>query len=126
MNVGRTVFVGKKILFVDDDEMWRKRVTASLAAAGYDPVTAGDASEAMALADQAHPRVIILDIDLNGEDGVILLKFLKRNHPKTPILVFTGVEHDQAEIQDILALGADQYLAKTNADQLIVAVGSYA
>ncbi len=126
MNLGRIVFVGKKILFVDDDEMWRRRVAASLTAAGYDPVAAADASEAMALSEKAHPSVIVLDINLNGEDGVMLLKFLKRNHPKIPILVFTGVGHQQAEIQNILKLGAEQYLAKTNVDQLIVAVGAYA
>ncbi len=115
----------KKILFVDDDEMWRKRVTASFATAGYEVVTAADASEAMTLSEQAHPSVIVLDINLNGEDGVMLLKFLKRNHPKTPILVFTGVEHQDEEVRNILKIGAERFLRKTSIDELIVAVGPY-
>lgn len=117
--------MARKILFVDDDEMWRKHVTASLTAAGYEVVTAKDGSEAMALSEKSHPALIILDIDLEGEDGVMLLKFLRRNHPKVPIVVFTGVQHDEAQTRSMLKAGANQYLAKSSVEELIVAVGSY-
>jgi len=117
--------VAKKILFIDDDEMWCKRAVASFAAAGYDAVTARDGSEALALSEQAHPSVIVLDINLNGEDGTMLLKFLKRNHPKIPILIFSGVEHDEASIRKLIQLGADLYLPKPSVEELIVAVSPY-
>ncbi len=120
-----TLAVGKKILFVDDDEMWRKRLAASFQAAGYDMVTAQDASEAMAVSEQLELGAIVLDLNLDGEDGVMLLKFLKRNHPKTPVLIFTGVAHDQAAIQKMLKMGADQYLTKNSIEELIVAVSPY-
>ena len=112
-------------MFVDDDEMWRKRLSASFQAAGYDMVTAQDASEAMAVSEQLELGAIVLDLNLDGEDGVMLLKFLKRNHPKTPVLIFTGVAHDQAAIQKMLKMGADQYLTKNSIEELIVAVSPY-
>ncbi len=115
----------KKILFVDDDELWRKRVAASFSLAGHEVVTAADASEAMDLSETAHPGVIVLDINLNGEDGVMLLKFLKRNHPNTPVLIFTGVTHEEPAVRKMLQLGADLYLSKPGIEQLIVAVGPY-
>ncbi len=117
--------MGKKILFVDDDESWRKRVTASFANAGYEVVVAQDASEAMSLSEEEGLGVIVLDLNLNGEDGVILLKFLKRNHPKLPVFIFTGVHHDDESIRKMLALGAEQFLPKPSVEQLIVAVGPY-
>ncbi len=117
--------MAKKILFVDDDELWRKRVTASFGSAGLEIVTAQDASEAMALCEEAHPAVIILDVNLNGEDGIMLLKFLKRNHPHTPILLYTAVHHDKADIEKMLKLGADQYLPKASIEELLVAVSAY-
>ncbi len=117
--------MGKKILFVDDDEMWRKRVSVSFESAGYDVVTAKDASEAMTLSEQVKPAVIVLDLNLDGEDGAVLLKFLRYNHPGVPILLFTCVDHDQPSIQKLLKMGADQYLPKTSMEELIVAVGPY-
>jgi len=117
--------VDKKVLFVDDDVMWRKRVSASFAAAGFDLVTAGDASEAMALAEAGPLGLIILDLNLGEENGAMLLKFLKHNHPGVPILLFTGVEHDDGEVRRLLEMGADQYLTKSSVEELLVVASSY-
>ena len=116
----------KKVLFVDDDEGWRKRVGASFAQAGYETMMASDATQALELAQQNQFGVIVLDIYLDGEDGVMLLKFLRRNHPGVPVLLFSALGHDQAAIRAMLDKGADQYLPKGNSmDELIVTVGSY-
>jgi two-component system response regulator RegA len=115
----------KKVLFVDDDETWRLRVSNSFAQADYEVVLARDASEAMVLAEKHALGLIIVDVNLDGEDGLILMKFLRRNHPAVPVLVFTGMTHDDAAIRKIHEMGADQYLTKTSIDELIVVVGSY-
>jgi DNA-binding response OmpR family regulator len=115
----------KRVLFVDDDEMWRKSVSASFAAAGVDLVAASDASEAMALAETGPLSLIILDLNLEGESGAMLLKFLKHNHAGVPILLYTGVEHDEAEVQRLLQMGADQYLTKSSVEELLVVASSY-
>ncbi len=124
----RPVYVwamAKKVLFIDDDKHWREVVELGLTAAGYDVLVAQDASEGMFKADGADLGLIILDLDLAGESGLSLMKYLKRNHPGVPILLFTGMEHDDQAIRTMLSQGADEYLRKDSLDQLLVSVGVY-
>jgi len=58
-----TESVGKKILVVDDDEMTLKVVSSKLRSAGYDVVTAIDASEAISAVRDAHPDLVVLGIN---------------------------------------------------------------
>jgi DNA-binding response OmpR family regulator len=115
----------KTVLFVDDDEVWCSRVSASLEKAGYTVKTANDATQAMTMADSLDLGLLILDLDLQGENGLTLMQFLKENHPGIPILLFTGLEYDDASIHSMLAMGANRYLPKTNVEELIVVVGTY-
>lgn len=115
----------KTVLFVDDDELSCARVSAALEKAGFTVMTARDASQAMECADGMDLGLLILDLNLKGESGLMLMKFLKQNHPGIPVLLFTGLDHDDASIQSMLSMGADRYLPKKNLQQLIVAVGGY-
>jgi DNA-binding response OmpR family regulator len=114
--------MGKKVLFVDDDENWRGKVSNSLKSAGHDVLAAKDATQAMLQAEEAKLGLIILDLDLGGEDGLMLMKFLKRNHPGVPIILFSETEHDEEEVKAMLLLGAHQYLRKGSMEELIKAV----
>src|SRR5437868_1047800 len=84
--------MGKKILFIDDDQSWHVMVTTWLQDAGYEVLTATDATEAMGLTEGV--ALIILDLNLAGENGVMLMKFLKQNDPELPIILYTGMEHE--------------------------------
>lgn len=114
--------MGKKILFVDDDEHWRSVVGITLKGVGHDVLTAKDASEAMRLCEGSDLGLIILDLDLDGENGLMLMKFLRRNQPDVPILLFTGMEHDEEAVKRMLFQGASQYLKKGSMDELVKAV----
>jgi len=70
--------------------------------------------------------VIVLDVNLNGESGVVLMKFLKRNHPGTPVILYTGMQHDDESIQNMLQNGAQQYVRKGTMEELLKAVESAA
>jgi DNA-binding response OmpR family regulator len=112
----------KKILFVDDESDWRSVVAAQLKEIGHETIVARNGSEAMKLADGAQLGLIILDVDLAGESGLSLMHYLRRNHPGVPVLIYTGLDHDEAAIKNILHNGAAQYLRKGTLEDLAQAV----
>jgi two-component system, response regulator FlrC len=114
-----------QVLFIDDDGAWRQIASLALKDAGYEVVTAQDASEAMALSEGRNLGLIILDLNLAGESGLTLMKYLRHNHPDIPVLLFTGMEHDDSTVRAMLDQGADQYLRKSSIEELIVTVGTY-
>src|SRR5262245_33492736 len=115
----------KTILVVDDEADWRVRTRDSLTAAGFEVVLAEDASQAMRRAGEPDVGLIILDDNLAGESGVILTRFLHRNYPEKPIVLYTRVEHDDVVVRHLVEQGADQCLPKANSDELLVTVGGY-
>jgi DNA-binding response OmpR family regulator len=114
-----------KVLFIDDDPGWREIASETLRSAGYDVVTAQDASEAMEKGQGLNLGLIILDLNLAGESGLNFMKYLRHNYPDVPILLFTGMEHDDSTVRAMLDQGADQYLRKGSTEELIVTVGTY-
>ena len=111
--------MSKKILFVDDDEHWRSVVAITLTGAGHEVLTAADASQAMALTEGASLGLIILDLNLAGESGLALMKYLRHNQPDVPVILYTGMEHDDATVVSMLQQGASQYLRKGVMEDLV-------
>lgn len=116
--------MGKKILFVEDDQDWRLMVTTGLKDAGYEVLAVPGAAEALLQTSEAGFSLIILDLDLGGENGLMLLQHLKRNHPGAPIILHTGLEHDDLAIQNMLKHGAHHYVRKGAVSGLLAAVKS--
>jgi DNA-binding response OmpR family regulator len=111
-----------KVLFIDDENDWRFMAMDYLKDAGYDVLTARDASEALAHVQTVIPDLIILDLNLAGVSGEPLLRILKEMHPQIPVIVYTAVEHDQAGIDNLLVQGAAQYLRKGTMGEMLTAV----
>ena len=114
--------MGKKILFVDDEGDWRFIPSLYLKDAGYEVLTAKSSTEALSCSQGVDLSLIILDLNLAGEDGVTLMKLLKRNHPQVPIILYTGQEHDERAVQAMIQQGAHQYLRKGTMGELLKAV----
>ena len=114
--------MGKKVLFVDDDEHWRLVVQTSLTEAGYHVVTVSDTGDAILRLSQTGPDLIILDLDLGGESGLELMNYAKQHLPAVPVLLYTGMERDNPFVQRMLQQGADQYLRKGRPEALLEAV----
>jgi DNA-binding response OmpR family regulator len=101
---------GKKILVVDDDAKTAELVKLYLNRDGYRVLTAYDGTEALRLARESHPDLIVLDLMLPGIDGLEVCRTL-RSKSDVPIIMLTAKTTDQDKLTG-LGLGADDYVTK--------------
>jgi two-component system alkaline phosphatase synthesis response regulator PhoP len=101
---------GKKVLVVDDDVKTVELVKLYLSRDGYRVVTAYEGTEALRLARQSHPDLIVLDLMLPGIDGLEITRTL-RAESDVPIIMLTAKTTEQDRLTG-LALGADDYIIK--------------
>jgi DNA-binding response OmpR family regulator len=101
---------GKRILVVDDDTKTVELVKLYLNRDGYKVLTAYDGIEALRLAREGHPDLIVLDLMLPGIDGLEICRTL-RNESDVPIIMLTARTTDQDKLTG-LELGADDYMTK--------------
>ncbi len=100
-----------RILVVDDEEATRLTIARALQAEGWDVVGAESAETARAALEQDKYALLILDRRLPDEDGVDLLKDLRRLGCDCPVIIITG--HPSVETAvDALREHAFDYLAK--------------
>jgi two-component system OmpR family response regulator len=103
----------RTILFIDDDTQLLAVLSEYLNEQGFETTTAPDASHAMQLLDGKPVDLIILDVNLAGEDGLRFMSFLKANHTDIPILIYTGMDHDEKQVRDMMRNGAYGYASKS-------------
>ena len=101
------------IFCVDDDSAIRDIEVYTLTSVGFSARGVADSEELFAALNEETPELIILDIMLPGEDGVGILKKLRKSAAtaKIPVIMATarGTEFDKIQSLD---LGADDYLVK--------------
>ena len=100
----------KKVLVVDDDVKTVELVKLYLNRDGYRVITAYDGVEALRLAREAHPDLIVLDLMLPGMDGLEVCRTL-RGESDVPIIMLTARTTDEDKLTG-LGLGADDYVSK--------------
>jgi DNA-binding NtrC family response regulator len=111
------------ILLVDDDNAFRTVMGGELARAGFDVVTAETGGEALRLAADRQPQVVVLDLDLPDMTGLQVLERLRSACPSSEVLMLTGHGSIDTAIQSIRA-GAFDYVAKPcPLDELEVRIG---
>jgi len=103
----------KKILVVEDDNLNREMLTRRLQKQGFSVYSAKDGSEALSLALEHIPDIMLMDLslpDINGLEVVKRLKILPRTE-NIPIIILTG--NTSSGIRDLcLASGATDYETK--------------
>jgi two-component system invasion response regulator UvrY len=111
-----------KILIVDDHPIVRAGLKQTLADAP-EVGEVGEAATAQEALDLVHDRdwdVVILDIGLPGRGGLDLLKDMKADRPKLPVLILSMHSEDQFGVRAIRA-GASGYVTKEAAPTNLVA-----
>ncbi|MET1000145.1 MAG: response regulator [Marmoricola sp.] len=107
-----------RLLVVDDEPQILRALAINLRARGYDVRTAGTGSQALAVATEQGPELVVLDLGLPDMDGTEVIARL-RGWTRVPILVLSG-RSDSSDKVDALDAGADDYVTKPFAmDELL-------
>lgn len=103
-----------KILLVEDDNNLREIYEARLQAEGYDIVSARDGEEALVVAKNEHPDLVISDVMMPKISGFEMLDILRNTEGLKDVKVIMLTALGQAEDQSRAdKLGADRYLVKS-------------
>ncbi|MEZ8079688.1 sigma-54-dependent transcriptional regulator [Enterovibrio norvegicus] len=108
-----------KVLIVEDDAGLREALVDTLALAGYQWLEAESAEQALLLLKNEQVDIVVSDVQMAGMDGLGLLRSLKVNYPKLPVLLMTAY----ANIQDAVSAmkeGAIDYMAKPFAPEVLL------
>jgi two-component system, cell cycle response regulator DivK len=103
----------KKVLIVEDNDLNMKLFNDLLVAHGYGTLQTKDGVEALALARQHHPDLILMDIQLPEVSGLQVTQWIKEDDDlrKIPVIAVTAfaMKGDEEKIRDG---GCEAYIAK--------------
>ena len=109
----------KKILVIDDDENFRKRLARAFRARGLVAFEAENQAIAEELALREQPDYITLDLKMENESGLVVLKKLLEINQKFKIAILTGYGTINTTVT-ALKIGAVNYLTKPiDADSIL-------
>lgn len=118
-----------RILIVDDDESVTSSLSMLLKRAGYTPLTAFDPEQAMALAQQHRPALVIHDMNFSrqttGEEGLGLLQRLRVMDPQLPVILITAWGSIDLAVQG-MKQGARDFITKPWSNDRLLQVVSTA
>ncbi|MGA9870035.1 MAG: response regulator [Rhodococcus sp. (in: high G+C Gram-positive bacteria)] len=99
-----------RILVVDDEPQIVRALRINLNVRGYDVATAATGTEALRLAANFHPEIVLLDLGLPDLDGIDVISGL-RGWTDIPIVVLSA-RTDSADTVEALDAGADDFVTK--------------
>ncbi len=103
------------ILVVDDDAMVREALGQSIEVRGnYKVLRAASGEEAIPIAREQHPDLILLDVQMQGIDGFETARRLQQDDStkSIPLLFLTGEAKDINFMKEAFDIGAEDYLTK--------------
>jgi two-component system cell cycle response regulator DivK len=104
---------GEPILIVDDNPVNLKLARVLLAAEGYDVRTAIAAEDALDALKEFRPRLILMDIQLPGMDGLELTRRLKADPRMRGVIIVALTAYAmKGDEERVLAAGCDGYIGK--------------
>jgi two-component system, OmpR family, alkaline phosphatase synthesis response regulator PhoP len=109
----------RTILVVDDEPRIVKIARDYLERGGFRVITAGDGSSVLPAVRNAKPDLLVLDLALPGQDGLDVMRGLRRESD-VPVIMLTA-RADEADRLIGLELGADDYIVKPFSPKELVA-----
>jgi two-component system, OmpR family, response regulator len=109
-----------RLLVVDDEPSIRELLTASLRFAGFEVFPAADGAEALKLAEQHRPDLVVLDIMLPDLDGFTVTRKLRERGRDVPVVFLTARDDTNDKVTG-LTVGGDDYVTKPFSLEEVVA-----
>ena len=109
-----------RLLVVDDEPSIRELLSASLKFAGFEVFVAQDGAEALRLAEQHKPDLVVLDVMLPDIDGFSVTRRLRERGREMPVVFLTARDETTDKVQG-LTVGGDDYVTKPFSLEEIVA-----
>jgi two-component system OmpR family response regulator len=100
-----------RLLVVDDEPNILELLSASLRFAGFDVATATNGTDALRVAASYRPDLVVLDVMMPGLDGFEVVKRLRQEEQRVPVLFLTAKDGTEDKIAG-LTLGGDDYITK--------------
>ena len=109
-----------RLLVVDDEPNIVELLSASLRFAGFEVETAAGGLQAVELAQTFRPDLLVLDVMMPGLDGFGVVRRLRQQGVRTPVLFLTAKDATEDKVQG-LTLGGDDYVTKPFSLEEVVA-----
>jgi DNA-binding response OmpR family regulator len=103
---------GKTVLVVDDDADIRNVLQTVLQKVGYRVVTAADGNAGLAVAEREAPDLIIVDLMMPHQSGLLVVERLKGGRHDGPRIIMITAKEDARYRAHAQHLGVDDYLRK--------------
>src|SRR5580704_9301399 len=108
-----------RVLLADDHQLLRQAIRRALEDAGMSVVAEADGGEAVRLAGELRPDVVVMDVSMPVLDGVEATRRVHAEQPDLPIVILT-MHGDDALRRDAVAAGATGFLTKDVSMQEVV------
>ena len=112
--------MAKKILIIDDDQIFLRLVDQVLTQKGYEVLKADSGQEGLRLLFDQRPDLVLLDVVMPRMDGWQTCSHI-RDISNIPIIMLTGKQTDEDDIVRGLDYGADDYLIKPVGNRELIA-----
>jgi DNA-binding NarL/FixJ family response regulator len=110
-----------RVLLADDHQLLRQAIRRALEDAGMTVVAeAGDGGEAVRMATELQPDVVVMDVSMPVLDGIEATRRIHDDYPELPIVIIT-MHGDEALRRDAVNAGAAGFLTKDVSMQEVVA-----
>ena len=101
----------KRVLIIEDDEHIAEGLKLNLSLQGYEVSIAGDGTSGLRMWKEWNPHLIVLDIMLPGVDGLSVLRHIRMEDEKLPVLILSAKGGHDDKVKGF-SYGVDDYLAK--------------
>jgi two-component system response regulator FlrC len=111
------------VLVVEDDAGLREALCDTLLLAGYVPLAADCAEQALLLLKKQKVQLVVSDVQMGSVSGLNLLQTLNEQYPQLPVLLMTAYANVQDAVE-AMRLGAIDYLSKPFSPEVLVSMVS--